>query len=93
MEWTTEKNTNTEITELSVTINPRRLNDNLGHNYEVSLPLKVLIPLATIRSAQPNTYKKLWCMFILQDLREFNPGDNGNEVWKIMAVLNLKGYI
>ena len=32
-------------------------------------------------------------MLILQDLKEFNPVDNGNEVWKIMAVLNLKGQM
>ena len=74
------KNTNTEITEIPVIINPRRLNDKFGHNYEVSLPLKFLNPLEHIRLAHPKTYNKLRSMLILQDLKRINTGDSINEV-------------
>ena len=29
-------------------------------------------------------------MFIIQDLKEFNAGDDGNEVWKIMVAFKFK---
>ena len=29
-------------------------------------------------------------MFVVQDLKEFNVGDDGNGIWKIMVVLKFK---
>ena len=87
------KDAKTEITELPVTIKPRRLNYKLGLNAEVSVPLVCLITLETIRAAHTNNYKKLPPMFIFQDLEDFNVGKYGNEVWEIMVVLRLKSHI
>ena len=47
-------------------------------------------PDITILSAQPNTYKKIQSMIIVQYIKEFNVGNDGNVVWQIMVVLKFK---
>ena len=48
-----------------------------------------MISLAPIISSQPKIYKKLRYILILKDLKEFNVGEDRNEVWKIMVLLKI----